>query len=159
MPPRPKNSAASAKAANPLADKPKGSKTRRPAPKQTTTITPAKIKEYQQAYLHPKSTKTAYEGYLRRAREWLKAQCESEEYAVAQDRLYGGQTSSHKVNYEDHPLEDPDFARAFEDGVATTPVAIAMFMFHECTKEGEKNAGFPTAKGIKYAFRDHFLHL
>jgi hypothetical protein len=113
-------------------------------------------------YLHSKNTTEAYDGYVKRGKEFLASFVETEGNAKASWKARPSQGLS--GDGEDEIKEDntllcsnPNFHRAFDGRpIESTPQAITMFLAWKCFKHENGKA---TADGIHTAFLTEYNQL
>lgn len=119
----------------------------------------SKLKELATAktkqFLHSENTTEAYDGYVKRGKEFLAMFVEEEGNAEANWKARPGQGLSgdgeEEIQKDQNSLRsDPEFCRAFDGHpVKSTPQAIVMFLAWKCF---EHDNGQSTADGIHAAF-------
>lgn len=94
-------------------------------------------------YLHARKTTEAYDGYVKRGKEFLLSLLAGEQSAPGEGLL-------DELEDDENILRDPELSKAFDGSPnKSTPQAIAMFLAWKCF---EQNKGIVTAEGVHAAF-------
>lgn len=112
-------------------------------------------------HLKAKRTRDAYDGYKKRAKEFLSTLVDTEHNAEAEKTSKrGGELAGEgeeEVDETEEMMRDPEFARALDGPPSKyTPQVIALFLAYHCFNIGD---GKSTADGIHATFVYEYDHM